>query len=101
MPLLMTEWVTEITAVREPEYFVDEQRAGPYRLWHHEHWFREVPGGVEVEDIVHYTLPFGLAGRLAAGSWVSRRLEAVFAFREEALSKRFPSTGTIRPPPLP
>jgi ligand-binding SRPBCC domain-containing protein len=89
-PGFSTTWVSEITHVDAPDYFVDEQRMGPYTIWHHEHWFRPAPGGgVEVEDIVHYALPFGWAGKTVAGAFVRRRLEAIFRFREESLSRRF------------
>ena len=61
---LRAEWVTEITQVQPPMFFVDEQRSGPYRLWHHEHHFQEVEGGAEIRDLIHYQLPFGpLGGR--------------------------------------
>lgn len=93
LPFLKVEWVTEITVVQEPEFFVDEQRMGPYRLWHHEHRLREVPGGVEVDDLVHYALPLGLLGRMAAGWWVSRSLERIFAYRRQVLERRFPQLG--------
>lgn len=93
LPFLKLEWVTEITVVREPEYFVDEQRMGPYRLWHHEHRFRPVPGGVEMEDRVHYALPFGALGRWAAGRWVDRKLERIFDFRRHVLAAKFPGAG--------
>jgi ligand-binding SRPBCC domain-containing protein len=82
-------WVTEITHVREREYFVDEQRAGPYRLWHHEHHFREVPGGVEVSDIVSYALPFGPPGALVNRLVVSKRLAQIFDYRRAVLEDRF------------
>ncbi|MCS7173840.1 MAG: SRPBCC family protein [Armatimonadetes bacterium] len=82
-------WVAEITHIREGSLFVDEQRLGPYRLWHHEHHFRIVPGGVEVRDLVVYALPGGWLGdRLLAAS-VARRLEAIFQFREVAVRRRF------------
>lgn len=84
-------WVSEITQARAPEYFVDEQRSGPYALWHHEHHFRPVPGGVLIEDIVHYRLPFGFLGRWVAGTLVRRRLNAIFAFRFRVLAERFGS----------
>ncbi|MDR7418436.1 MAG: SRPBCC family protein, partial [Armatimonadota bacterium] len=67
-------WVTEITHMREPHLFVDEQRFGPYRFWHHQHLFREVPGGVEMEDIVHYALPLGWLGRIVNRLVVAPRL---------------------------
>ncbi len=82
-------WVTEITHVREPHLFVDEQRFGPYRFWHHEHRFREIPGGVECEDRVHYALPFPPAGPRLAGSLVRGQLARIFDFRREVLAQRF------------
>jgi ligand-binding SRPBCC domain-containing protein len=89
-PGFSTAWVSEITHVAAPEYFVDEQRMGPYRMWHHEHWFRQAPGGGTVmEDVVHYALPWGWVGHAVAGAFVRRRLEAIFRFREEALTRRF------------
>jgi ligand-binding SRPBCC domain-containing protein len=89
-------WVTEITHVREPNLFVDEQRFGPYRFWHHQHHFREVDGGIEMEDLVHYSLPFGGIGRVLGGSYVRRQLAGVFSFRRTFLEKTFgtmPETG--------
>ncbi len=89
MPL---PWVTEITHCREPHLFVDEQRVGPYRFWHHEHHFRETEGGVEVRDLVQYLLPFGPFGGMAAGM-VRRKLEEIFDFREKAIREYFDATG--------
>lgn len=82
-------WVTEITQVRPGEYFVDEQRVGPYRLWHHEHHFREVPGGIEMRDIVHYALPFGALGDWVNRLVVARRVARIFAYRREVLARMF------------
>lgn len=82
-------WVTEITHVREPNLFVDEQRFGPYRFWHHQHHFREVDGGIEMEDLVHYSLPFGGIGRVLGGSYVRRQLAGVFSFRRTFLEETF------------
>jgi ligand-binding SRPBCC domain-containing protein len=79
-------WVTEITHVDEPRVFVDEQRFGPYRFWHHQHLFREIPGGVEVRDMVHYALPAG-AG---AAKWiVAPRLDEIFGYRRRVLEETF------------
>jgi len=83
-------WVTEITHVDEGRLFVDEQRFGPYRFWHHQHLFREVPGGVEVGDIVHYALPPG-AGP-ARPLIVQPRLHAIFDHRRRVLTEMF---GTL------
>ena len=90
-PLLSVpvRWVTEITHISERRYFVDEQRSGPYRLWHHEHHFREVPGGVEVMDLVSYLLPLGRLGDLANEIVVARRLAAIFEYRRAALTEKF------------
>lgn len=83
-------WVTEITHVREEEYFSDEQRVGPYALWHHEHFFRKIDDGrVEVGDLVHYALPFGIFGTLAHPLLVKRELGKIFSFREKAVADFF------------
>jgi ligand-binding SRPBCC domain-containing protein len=80
-------WVTEITHVDEPHLFVDEQRFGPYRFWHHQHLFRPVDGGVEMTDIVHYALPPG--GGLLRGVLVAPRLKEIFDYRQEVLERTF------------
>jgi len=90
-PLLgiKVEWVTEITHVVSNNYFVDEQRFGPYTLWHHKHFLKEIPGGVEMEDIVHYKLPFGILGRLVHPFLVKPKLKEIFEFREKKLIALF------------
>ena len=82
-------WVTEITHVVDRQLFVDEQRSGPYRFWHHQHHFREVPGGTEASDILHYALPFGTAGDLLGARLVRRRVGEIFEYRRGALVARF------------
>ena len=82
-------WVTEITHVREPHFFVDEQRFGPYVFWHHKHYFKEVEGGVEMKDVVHYKLPMGPIGQLANALFVRARLEEIFDFRFKKLEQLF------------
>jgi ligand-binding SRPBCC domain-containing protein len=89
-------WMTEITHVQDGEYFVDEQRMGPYAFWHHTHFFRAVPGGVEMRDQVYYRLPFGPLGRLAHALLVRKKLEAIFDFRFRYLEKSF---GSRQPGP--
>ena len=84
-PGLTTNWVTEITHVTENEYFVDEQRFGPYRLWHHEHYFKAAGEGVVMTDRVYYKLPFGIFGRLAHALFVRKQLEKIFLFRIDFL----------------
>lgn len=80
------KWVTEITHVNEPFYFVDEQRSGPYAIWHHEHHFQETETGVRMTDRLFYKVPFGLAGRLADAMLVYPRVMAIFSFRERTLA---------------
>jgi ligand-binding SRPBCC domain-containing protein len=89
---LPVEWVTEITHVSPQNYFVDEQRTGPYRIWHHEHHLRELPGGVEMRDLLHYSVGFGLLGDLVSRHVVGPRLESIFAFRQQVLQDRFGTT---------
>ena len=88
-PGYSTKWVTEITHVKEGEYFVDEQRFGPYALWHHKHFINQVDGGVEMEDIIDYKIPFGILGQLAHPIIVKKQLKKIFAYREEKLIERF------------
>lgn len=82
-------WVTEITHVNEPHFFVDEQRFGPYRLWHHQHHFRPIAGGVEMEDLVHYVLPFGPLGSLVHAVQVRKQLKEIFDYRYQVLEEHF------------
>ena len=86
---ISTTWVTEITHVKEPEYFVDEQRFGPYALWHHKHFIKPIENGVEMVDIVDYKIPFGFLGQLAQPLVVSPKLKEIFEYRREALIKLF------------
>ena len=82
-------WMTEITHVSEGKYFIDEQRYGPYSLWHHQHHFREVDGGVEMTDIVHYKIPLGLLGRIANRLFVQKKLKVIFDYRFEKVRELF------------
>jgi ligand-binding SRPBCC domain-containing protein len=83
------EWVTEITHVEDKHFFVDEQRFGPYAFWHHQHIFREVDNGVEMKDIVHYKVPFGILGDIANVLFVKRQLKGIFDYRYTLLEKKF------------
>ena len=86
---IKTKWVTEITHVKKNEYFVDEQRFGPYALWHHKHFINEIEGGVEMEDIIDYKIPMGLLGQLAHPILVKPKLEEIFAYRQTKLIELF------------
>ena len=82
-------WMTEITHVQDKKYFVDEQRFGPYSLWHHQHHFREIPGGVEMTDLIHYKLPLGFLGNMANSLFVKAQLEGIFKFRHNKVEELF------------
>ncbi|MEY4875972.1 MAG: hypothetical protein RL708_1121 [Bacteroidota bacterium] len=84
------DWLTEITQVQSPHFFIDEQRRGPYSLWHHEHHFKTLTGGVEMTDIIHYQLPFGWFGNLFHGLIVQPKLNEIFSYRKIILEKKFP-----------
>jgi ligand-binding SRPBCC domain-containing protein len=85
-------WLTEITHVEEPRYFVDEQRVGPYKIWHHEHFFEALPDGrIELRDLVHYVLPFSPFSEVIHPILVKPQLDQIFAYREKAVRERFGS----------
>lgn len=86
---IKTKWVTEITHVQELHYFVDEQRFGPYSLWHHKHFLKEIPGGVEMEDIIHYKIPMGFIGQLVHPILVKPKLDEIFDYRRKKLIDLF------------
>ena len=89
MPLFKSLWLTEITHVKEGNYFVDEQRIGPYRLWYHEHRFEAVEGGTQITDQVTYVMPFGFLGEIVHAIWVGRRLKGIFDFRKKKVKELF------------
>jgi len=90
MPL---DWMTEITKIRETFFFIDEQSHGPYKVWHHEHWFKEVEQGVEMLDRVNYVLPFGPLGKLVHALIVKRQLQQIFAYRNKRMTEIFGTVG--------
>lgn len=83
------KWVTEITHVVDKKYFVDEQRFGPYALWHHKHFLKEIPGGAEMEDIVDYKVPMGILGELIHPFLVKPKLNEIFDYRKDKLIELF------------
>lgn len=82
-------WVTEITTVKHKEFFIDEQRFGPYKFWHHQHFFEAIPGGTRVRDIVHYGIPLGILGRMVKPILVEPKLNEIFKFREQKMVELF------------
>ncbi|MDB5018015.1 MAG: hypothetical protein JWQ84_2847 [Mucilaginibacter sp.] len=84
-------WMTEITHVKDSEYFVDEQRFGPYALWHHQHHFKAIKGGVLMTDILNYAIPYGIIGRLGNAVLVDKQIKKIFSYREKAIKELFVS----------
>jgi len=82
-------WMTEITHVKELEYFVDEQRSGPYKIWHHQHKIEPIEGGVLMTDIVTYEPPFGFIGSIANTLLIKNQLKKIFEFRFTAVENKF------------
>jgi ligand-binding SRPBCC domain-containing protein len=89
MPGVRVRWLTQITHVAPGRCFIDEQRAGPYRLWIHEHRFEPLPDGVHMTDQVTYALPFGPLGDLTHTLYIRRRLEQIFDYRREKVNALF------------
>jgi len=88
-PFIKSNWVTEITQVKENNYFIDEQRFGPYRMWHHEHYFARCEEGTCTTDCVTYKLPFGFIGKIVHYLFIRKKLMHIFSYRSEILFKRF------------
>ena len=82
-------WVTEITHLREKEFFVDEQRIGPYSLWHHQHFIVPIEKGVLMKDIITYKPPLGIIGSIANKLIIENKLKKIFDYRKKAIEKRF------------
>ena len=82
-------WVTEITQVEDKKYFIDEQRIGPYKLWHHQHMLEETPQGVKMTDIVSYSPPFGILGAIANALFIKGKLNEIFDYRTLAVNRYF------------
>lgn len=91
---IKTKWVTEITHVDQGNYFVDEQRFGPYALWHHKHFIKEIDGGVLMEDIIDYKVPFGIIGRMVHPFLVQPKLNEIFDYRRKKLIELFGEMAT-------
>ena len=90
-PLLgiKTTWVTEITHIKDEEFFIDEQRVGPYALWHHEHQIEKTEEGVLMTDIITYQPPFGFLGAIMNRLVIKKKLNEIFSYREKVLEEMF------------
>ncbi|MBA2368293.1 MAG: SRPBCC family protein [Candidatus Protochlamydia sp.] len=87
------EWITEITHVEKPHYFIDEQRFGSYKFWHHEHRFNPIEGGVEIVDTIYYKLPFGPFGKILNSLKIKPDIEEIFTYRRKKMENLFGSYG--------
>jgi ligand-binding SRPBCC domain-containing protein len=90
---IQLNWMTEITQVKDKEYFIDEQRIGPYSLWHHQHKIQPIDGGVLMTDIITYQPPLGFFGAMANSLFIKKQLKDIFDYRKTALENRF---GTFK-----
>ena len=97
---IKTRWVTEITHVVDHSYFVDEQRFGPYALWHHKHFIKEIQGGIAMEDLIHYKIPFGWLGQAIHPFLVRPKLEEIFNYRTTKLEELFGRYAHPSPPEI-
>ena len=84
-----TTWVTEITHVEKPRYFIDNQRTGPYSVWHHQHFLKEIEGGVQMDDLINYVVPGGPIGDIVNDFAVRKKLRSIFEYRRTALERMF------------
>jgi len=82
-------WVTEITQVREPYFFVDNQKSGPFKFWHHQHFFNELKNGTQIVDILNYAAPIGFVGNIAEKLIVDSKVQGIFDYRREKLKQMF------------
>jgi ligand-binding SRPBCC domain-containing protein len=82
-------WMTEITHVQPKQFFVDEQRFGPYRMWHHQHHFKTLDGGVEMTDLIHYKIPGWFLGDMANSLFVRKQLKNIFSYRFQKVEEFF------------
>lgn len=88
-PFVKSSWLTEITYVQKPYFFVDEQRQGPYSLWHHQHHFEEIEGGTKMLDIISYSIPLGIIGRMMNYLFIHQQINRIFEYRKKVLSQFF------------
>lgn len=90
LPGIKLNWVTEITQVKHELFFIDEQRFGPYKMWHHEHFFESLPNGnTLMRDKISYKIPFGFLGYIAQKLFIKKQLTSIFEFRFKTLDHLF------------
>lgn len=90
-PLLKIKltWMTEITQVKEKSFFIDEQRLGPYTMWHHQHIFKQTEEGILMKDIITYIPPFGIIGKIANFLFIKNKVNQIFDYRNKKIDSLF------------
>ena len=90
-PLLKIKltWMTEITQVKEKSFFIDEQRLGPYTMWHHQHIFKQTEEGILMKDIITYIPPFGIIGSIANLLFIKNKVNQIFDYRNKKINNIF------------
>ena len=88
---LKVNWVTEISQIKEHKYFIDNQIQGPYKIWHHEHHFKEIENGTEMRDVLFYEVKFGFIGQILHKLFIKKRIEEIFNYREVKIKELFSS----------
>lgn len=89
LPFFKTTWISEISHINKPLFFVDTQLEGPYKLWHHKHYFKKTPHGTKITDVIHYQVPFGIIGRLLHPFIIRPKLAQIFEYRSKAIKTLF------------
>jgi len=89
LPFIRMKWESEISKVESQQYFIDEQRRGPFSYWRHRHSIKAIEGGVQMDDVVRYKVPFGFLGDMANQFFVQRKMESVFEYRRSVLEGIF------------
>ncbi len=82
-------WITEITHIKKNKYFVDEQRVGPYKMWHHEHIFEQKEDGILMTDIITYVPPMGVLGKIANFLFINKKVNNIFDYRKKIIDQLF------------
>lgn len=82
-------WVTEITHCNAPQMFVDEQRSGPYAMWHHQHHFAAEGEYVRMRDIVTYRIGYGVFDCLINPLVVRPKIQSIFSYRDRIITDIF------------
>lgn len=54
----------KITQLQRPDFFVDEQQEGDFKMMKHEHYFKPIENGTIMIDQFHFETPSGLLGKI-------------------------------------